>query len=174
MSKKNIITAILLLFVSVSIGYMVAGDKKEKNNPLPETKNVKNEDAPSEKDSPDPRQDEKTRFVAYYFYNNKRCASCRKIEMFTDASINDEFTKELESGKLEWKPVNVDEPENKHYIDDFDLYTKQVILAEFRGDQMTRWKNLKEVWNLLNDEYAFREYIIKQSRDFIEGKPDNE
>jgi hypothetical protein len=105
--------------------------------------------------------------VAYYFHGNKRCSTCRKLEAYSAEAINGGFAAELESGGLEWRVVNTDDKENAHFITDFELVTKSVVLAEYRDGKVVRFKNLKLVWQLVGDEDGFVRYIRDETRDFL-------
>jgi hypothetical protein len=52
--------------------------------------------------------------IAYYFHGTFRCSTCRTIEQYSHEAIQMYFAKELGNGRLEFRPVNIDEPENKH------------------------------------------------------------
>ena len=108
--------------------------------------------------------------IAYYFHTTRRCASCRKIESYSDEAINTAFAEELKQGKLVWRPVNTDEAENKHFINDYQLYTKSLILAQIQSGQQIRWKNLDKIWLLLKDKKSFVEYVQNEVGDFLKGK----
>ena len=104
--------------------------------------------------------------IVYYFFTKKRCASCLKIEEYTREALETIFKKELESGQMVWRPVNMEEPEHTHYMDDFELFTKSVVLVRQQGDRVVAWKNLPKIWELLNDKTAFIDYIEKEVRRF--------
>ena len=53
--------------------------------------------------------------VAYYFYGNYRCASCRAIEAYTEEALEQYFSDEIASGRLAFRPVNIEEKGNEHY-----------------------------------------------------------
>jgi hypothetical protein len=63
--------------------------------------------------------------IAYYFHVMVRCTTCRNIEMHSKEAIHDRFGKELAAGQLEWRLVNVQLPENRHFIEDFRLSTSR-------------------------------------------------
>jgi len=110
-------------------------------------------------------------FIVYYFHGRKRCSSCRTIEMYTHDAILDYFPAELESDRMEWRIVNFANPKNKHFKDDFELYTQSVVLVEMEGNEMVRWKNLKDVWRLIRNKDAYYEYIREEVSAFLtEGK----
>lgn len=105
--------------------------------------------------------------VAYYFHGNKRCVSCRKIEAYTKAAIDSGFAGELKTGDLEWRVVNTDSSQNEHYLEDYQLYTKSVVLSDLHDGKETRWKNLEKVWELLGDQKDFAAYIKSELDSFM-------
>jgi len=105
--------------------------------------------------------------VAYYFHGNVRCATCKKIEAFADEAVHQGFQEMLENGALTWRVVNVDEPENRHFIDDFQLVTRSVVLAEYDDDAIIRWKNLDKVWQLVRSKDAFIDYVQGETGQFL-------
>ena len=108
-----------------------------------------------------------SQFFVYYFHGNYRCATCRKIESFSKEAIAGSFSKDLASGELAWRVVNTDEPENKHFVQDFELVTKSVVLVEVSEGKVKRWKNLDKVWQLVGNQDAFADYVSKETRTFI-------
>jgi len=105
--------------------------------------------------------------VAYYFHGNKRCSTCRKLEAYSQEAIAGGFAAELEAGELEWRVVNVDEKANEHFVTDFELVTKSVVLVEYRDGEVVRFRNLKLVWQLVGDEDGFVRYVRDETRDFL-------
>ncbi|MEX1311578.1 MAG: nitrophenyl compound nitroreductase subunit ArsF family protein [Candidatus Sulfomarinibacteraceae bacterium] len=105
--------------------------------------------------------------VAYYFHGNKRCSTCRKLEAYSKEAITGGFASELENGELEWLVVNTDEKANAHFVTDFELVTKSVVLVEYRDGEVVRFKNLKLVWQLVGDQDGFIRYVRDETADFI-------
>jgi hypothetical protein len=108
-----------------------------------------------------PQEEAKT--VVYYFHGNMRCSSCRKIEAYTLEAIRSGFAEALKNGSLELKVVNVEESGNDHYVKDFQLYTRSVVVEKRFGDQQQEWKNLDRVWKLTRDKAAFMDYVQKET-----------
>lgn len=98
-------------------------------------------------------------FIAYYFHTTYRCTSCINIEQWSEEAVLTGYDEKLRSGELQWYSINVDEPAHKHFADDYQLYTKSVILAEFKDGAQVRWKNMDKVWHLLRNKKKFIEYI---------------
>ncbi|HET6349227.1 MAG TPA: nitrophenyl compound nitroreductase subunit ArsF family protein [Candidatus Krumholzibacteria bacterium] len=106
------------------------------------------------------------RVIAYYFHTNYRCVSCRNIEQYTHEAIESGFPADLEDGHLVWRVVNVEEKGNEHFVKDYKLFTKSVVLVDERTGE---WKNLPKVWELLGDPNKFIRYIQNETQDFIKG-----
>jgi len=105
--------------------------------------------------------------VAMYFHGNARCATCRKIEAYADEAIAQGFVDELESGRLTWRVVNIDESANRHFIEDFQLVTRSVVLVEYRNGKVLRWENLDKVWQLVRSKDKFVSYVEGETREFL-------
>jgi len=106
--------------------------------------------------------------VAYYFHGDVRCSTCRKLEAYSNEAIEGGFAAEIESGQLIWQSVNVDQEENRHFVTDFQLVTKALVLVEYRGGAMARWKNLDQIWHLVRDKERFVGYVQDATREFVE------
>lgn len=102
--------------------------------------------------------------IAYYFYGDVRCATCRKIEAYTGEAIDSGFAAELKSGLLEWHAINTDSTQNEHFVEDYQLYTKSVILSDIHQGKQTRWRNLDQIWTLTGDKPDFMKYIQDEVR----------
>ena len=117
---------------------------------------------------PQPQSAEDTKIIVYYFLTSFRCASCHKIEKYTKEVLERNFKDELESGILVFKPANIDEKENKHFIEDYELYTKAVVLSIQKGGREVKYKNLTKIWEYLGDKDKFYDYIKSETSQFLE------
>jgi hypothetical protein len=108
------------------------------------------------------------KFVAYYFHRTLRCPTCLAIEQQARDAVETGYFEELEAGKLEWHAVNIEEPGNEHFESDFELSTSSLVLVEMKGDEVVRWKNLEDVWELVHDEPAFQKYVWTELTTFLE------
>jgi hypothetical protein len=108
-----------------------------------------------------------TGVVAYYFHGNFRCRTCLTIERSAHETISEDFPNELASGMLGWRAVNVDEPDNKHFVDDFKLVTRSLVLVSYQDGKVVRFQNLDKVWQLVHDEDAFSEYVRDATHAFL-------
>jgi hypothetical protein len=152
MTPKTITTAVLLVFVAASVGYLVVSESS-KETPAG---TVVNESA-----------DDTDKTVVYYFHATKRCRTCRTIESYTEEAIRSGFPEQIASGQIEWRTVNLDYPENEHFVDDYELATRTVVLVDRENGEDVRWQRLDRVWELVHDKQDFVDYIWAETNDFL-------
>jgi hypothetical protein len=111
-----------------------------------------------------------TKIVVYYFHGNARCPTCFKLENYAKSEIETDFANAIKKGELEWKTVNVEEPGNEHFNDDYKLYTKSVIVSTVKDGKEVSWKNLDQIWQIIHEETKYREYIKNEVTACLAGK----
>ncbi len=97
--------------------------------------------------------------VAYYFHVTIRCVTCRTIESYAREAIEKGFAKEMKNGVVEWRPVNVQLPQNRHFVSDYHLYTRSLVLSRVRDGKQLEWRNLEKVWELVSKKADFFRYV---------------
>ena len=97
--------------------------------------------------------------VAYYFHGTMRCPTCHKLEQYSKEAIEANFKGALASGKLEFKVVNIEDKGNEHYGNDYQLYTKSLILSLVKDGKETKWKNLDKIWEYVGNKQRFVDYV---------------
>jgi len=112
---------------------------------------------------------EAAQLKVYYFHRTIRCSSCERIEALAQKAVEEGFAGEMADGRMQWRIINIDEPRNKHFEDDYQLQMQSVIVSEVRGGKETRWKNLEKVWDLLDDEAGFLRYVQDEIRAYGQG-----
>ena len=90
--------------------------------------------------------------TVYYFYGNHRCATCNRMEELTKKAIKDKG--------VSYKAVNLDEPANEHFVKDFQLDSRVVVIQ-----REGTYKKMDKVWDLVGDEEAFIAYIQSGLKD---------
>ena len=91
--------------------------------------------------------------VVYYFHGTQRCMTCNKIEELARSAVEEGFAEELDAGRLRFESVNVDDAANEHFILDFQLTARTVVVAKGKD-----YQRLDKSWQLVHDEDAFRKY----------------
>lgn len=107
-------------------------------------------------------------YIVYYFHTDYRCSSCKRIEEWSQAAVESEFSKALEKGNLQWQVRNVDREEHKHFVEDFNLHTKSLVIVKQADGEPVRWNNLDKVWQLLRNKEKFTSYVQSEIKAFME------
>ncbi len=145
MKIKTIVTVMLILFVVVSVGYMlVTGGSSGSSSS--QTAGMDGRTPPQQ-------------VIAYYFHGTKRCKTCLQIEASAKETIELTFPDELKDGNLVWKSVDFDEPANEHYATDYQLASASLVLVEFKDGKQIRWRNMEQVWDLVWEKEIFSKYV---------------
>jgi hypothetical protein len=138
--------------------------------PAPKSRPLKEPATKQKGEAPSPHADLKaqaSKVIAYYFHGTFRCTTCRTIEQYSHDAIQMYFAKELGNRRLEFRPVNIDEAENKHFIQDYQLVTRSLVLSLMSDGKETKWKNLADVWKLVRDKDKFFQYVKDEVEQFL-------
>lgn len=108
-----------------------------------------------------------TKVIAYYFHGNFRCYTCHTIEQYSREAIETNFKDALASGKLEFKVINVEERGNEHFVNDYQLYTKSLILSLVKDGKEIKSKNLTKIWEYVRNKQKFFDYINEEVGNFL-------
>jgi hypothetical protein len=104
--------------------------------------------------------------VVYYFHGDNRCFTCNKIEQRTTDLVRSAFAAELAEDRLRFEVVNIDQPENRHYRETFDLAFSTVVVE--RTGEARSFQNLDQVWKLVHaEDDAFETYLVRAIRPMV-------
>lgn len=92
--------------------------------------------------------------TVYYFHGKQRCFSCNKIESLTQQVINTKFADQVAQGNVVFRSVDVEAPEHAHFVTDFALSTRGVVMQ--KGET---YEKFDHVWSLVRDDDKFIAYI---------------
>jgi len=172
---KNLITVLLLLFVTTSIVYLVVSEVRSKpitddsagagmqggtNAAIADNAKLRTRpEQPSERPAPT--------VIAYYFHGTSRCPTCLKIERYTREAIGETYQPEGGRGRVRWEAVNYDEPANEHFVKEYELYASALVVVSDGASDKRTWKKLERIWELVGDEEAFKRYVIDEVTDML-------
>jgi hypothetical protein len=168
MKTKTIVSAALLAFVAISVGWLFFQQSQGKTNEA-ESRPSPRDGTTNSAPEPDPPV-LPNRVIVYYFHTTYRCPTCHKIENYTKEAVEAGFAQALKEGRLVFQVLNVEEAPNAHFIQDYQLHTKSVVVVEMKDNQQARWENLPQVWELTHDKEAFFKYIQDEVNLYLQGK----
>ncbi|MFA6048136.1 MAG: nitrophenyl compound nitroreductase subunit ArsF family protein [Parcubacteria group bacterium] len=102
----------------------------------------------------------------FLFHATQRCSSCIAIGKFAKETVEQKFPEELKSGKIEFKEINIDLPENKELATKF----KATGSALFINPIINEKDNIQEdtqVWRLVSNEPGFISYLENKLKGMI-------
>lgn len=139
---KKILTVILMLFVLASVALMIY--RESKNDGIKDQAEVQNAVIPAKEGA----------LTVYYFHGVQRCSTCQKIEELTRNTIESKYADALADGSIIFKSVNIDEPANEHYIKDFQLSIRSVVMQKDG-----KYEKFDDVWQLVSEPNKFTAYL---------------
>ncbi len=156
MKTKKVLTILLLVFVAGSVAYMI----------IKEALPTSPADEPN--DSVVSPAAEHTALIVYYFHGDFRCITCNKLESYTREAVKTHFVDAFAAKKMVFMPINTDKPQNSHFIQDYGLVSKSVVLSEVAQGREIRFKNLDQIWQKVADKDSYLEYIRNSIAEFLE------
>ena len=102
-----------------------------------------------------------------YFHMTRRCPTCKLLEEYSKETVEKHFTEELNQGKILFRIINLDIPENKHFVKDYNLVTKSLIVSLNKNQKEIRWKNLPDIWKHVRNRERFEDYVRSQIEEFL-------
>jgi len=189
MKPKNIVSIVLLMFVAASVVYLVAGESRSRSEtnqarpagavaqPSIQPPEVRTVSGPQESPktstaSVTPPQElakPQAKVVVYYFHRTQRCRKCLAMQAYAEKALAEAFPDALASGELEWRVLNLEEPDNEHFVQDYGLTASALVMVRLENDQPKKWKNLDDIWSLVGNEGAFKQYVELEAQDYLEG-----
>jgi cytochrome c biogenesis protein CcdA len=107
--------------------------------------------------------------IVYYFNGNFHCPTCDNFEAYTRKTLQSDFAEPMKQGRLQWRVVNVDVPANRHFIREYRVISRMIVLATFRDGRQVRSRSLDRIWDLVADEGDFTRYIREEVATEMRG-----
>lgn len=94
----------------------------------------------------------------YLFHATQRCTTCIAIGKLAGETVAEYFQQEVKNGKLEFREINIDLPENKELAQKFQASGSALHINAIKDGQ----DNISEditVWRLTTNETQFKGYL---------------
>ena len=184
MKAKQVLAIVLLVFVVGSLAYMIGKGHKtgsSQNSDDPATNpparpvasgepSIVEQNASDSSTNAAATSPQNTQLIVYYFHGDMRCPTCHKLETFAKEALDSHFADEIASRKIVWKVVNVDRSQNSHFVQDYKLVSKAIVLSEVADGKEVTWTNLDQIWQKVGDKDSYVKYIRQSVLEGLEGK----
>ena len=114
------------------------------------------------------KQLKKDKVIVYYFHTTFRCWTCNQFEKLTKEVLNEHFQKQINKGRLELSVINIEDSANAHFVEDYKLVAKSLVLSLHKNKSETDWKNLDKIWMLVRDTAKFKSYVRECIENYLE------
>lgn len=94
----------------------------------------------------------------FAFHATQRCISCINIGKYTQEVINQKFASEIYSGKIVFKEINIDLPENKQMAKDYGVSGSALFINAIK-DGKDNHEEDATVWRLVTNEAQLKTYF---------------
>lgn len=120
---------------------------------------------PVESNQPTPTQTISTalpsgaeKIEVFHFHATRQCTSCINIGKFTKSTIEEKFPEESKSGKIVFREINIDLPENSKIAQDYKVSGSALFINAIKDGQDHREEDTT-VWRLVTNETQLKDYF---------------
>lgn len=159
MIPKQIIRSVLLLAVFGSLAIW-ANRQYQKSQAI----DAASQAPPAAEELP---QVEGDQVIMTYFISGTRCESCETIEALARETAEKDFPDAMSNKSLVFRVIDTGDASRHHYIKDYQLTSKTVILSHRVQGKETEWSDMPKVWDLLDDGPAFHAYLGEQIQKYL-------
>jgi hypothetical protein len=108
------------------------------------------------------------RVEVMHFHPAQQCYSCRTLGEYSNETVNIFFAPELASGKLVFREVNLDLPENADLVKKYDVTGSSLWVGVYDANGFHKEQNVN-VWYKINNETEFVQYLQPIIRERLNG-----
>ena len=94
----------------------------------------------------------------FAFHATQRCISCINISKYAKAVIEEKFTPEVAFGKIIFKEINIEMPENKQIAKDYQVSGSSLYITVTKDGQTFKEEDT-DVWRYVAYETKFKSYF---------------
>jgi len=102
----------------------------------------------------------------FLFHATQRCSSCIAIGKFAKETVEQKFPEEIKSGKIEFREINIDLPENKEVATKFKAAGSSLFINPII-DGKDNIKEDTQVWRLVSNEQGFISYLSDKIKTLL-------
>jgi len=103
----------------------------------------------------------------YYFHATNRCKTCTTIEQYSREAVETYFKKQLDNRTVRFELINYDKPDNRHYLQDYQLLYRSLVIVRFKDGKQVTFKNLEKIWQHKGNRDEFLSYVKTEMEAFL-------
>ncbi|MBA2851148.1 hypothetical protein HNP86_001279 [Methanococcus maripaludis] len=94
-----------------------------------------------------------------HFHLNQQCPSCIVLGNYAEETINTYFSSEISSGKIEFKHLNLEVPENKEIVSKYGATGSSIWIGTYTTDGDFYAEENVNLWYKLNNKEDYEDYL---------------
>jgi len=108
------------------------------------------------------------RVEVIHFHPAQQCYSCRTLGEYAHETVSTFYAPELASGKLVFREVNLDLPENADIVKKYEVTGSSLWIGVYNATGLHKEQNVN-VWYKINNKTEFMQYLQPIIRDRLNG-----
>ncbi len=101
-----------------------------------------------------------------HFHGTQQCSSCIAVGKYALQTITSKFPEEYASGKISFKEINIDLPENNDIVTKYQAGGSSLFVNAMRGTTDDIVQDTT-VWQLVNNEERYINYFEGKLKDLL-------
>lgn len=154
MNKKIIILSVSLIIVSIFISVLTFSKDRNNSNNLTKNQEANISNIQSDK------------IEIFVFHNTQRCISCINLGKYSKETIETKFSNEFNNGKIIFKEINLDLPENKELGKKFQASGSSLYINAIK-DGKDNISYESKLWMLVTDKQKFMDYLETKIKSLL-------
>jgi len=102
----------------------------------------------------------------FLFHATQRCPTCIAIGKLAGETVDEYFQPELKNGKIEFREINIDLPENRELAQKFQVSGSSLFINAIYNNQDNISQDTR-VWRLTQDEAQFKSYLKDKLKELL-------
>jgi hypothetical protein len=105
--------------------------------------------------------------VVTFFTEAVPCKVTAKVEGLCRQAVEAAFATELKSGALVYRVLSTESPENEHYLDEYDIGSKALVVARQENGKDAEFVPCHDIWIMIEEPKELADYVQKPIRDYL-------
>jgi hypothetical protein len=106
------------------------------------------------------------RVEVVHFHGTQQCTSCRAVGAFAKKTLEESFPAELQSGRVVFRDVNAELPENRDIVQQYQARGSSLFVNAVSQGQ----NHIEEdatVWRLTTNDVQYKQYFEPKIRTLL-------
>lgn len=100
-----------------------------------------------------------TKLDVFHFHPTRGCATCTAIGEYANDTVSTYFADELASGRIDFRHVNLDLPENRALVEQYRVTGSALMIGVHTSDGRFYAEENLRVWYRTDDRQRFMDYL---------------